>query len=80
MSDKEELAHILWLVFGGFLAHDPDKPEVFWGNAAERIMISTWLAKVKADAYDQAIAELQHEDGSPVEIVSVINPYRDGAK
>lgn len=27
-------------------------------------------------AWDQAVASLRYEDGSPVEVVSVANPYR----
>lgn len=29
-----------------------------------------------ADGWDAAVAAMRYEDGSPVEIVSMINPYR----
>lgn len=36
-----------------------------------------WLQSVKADAWDEAVASLVYEDGTPLEVVKNINPYRE---
>ena len=35
-----------------------------------------WLAGVKAEAWDEAVSAMQYSDGSPVELLENLNPYR----
>lgn len=59
-------------------------------NANARLEAMTWrqadaqfdrmIAKVRADAWDQAVRAMRYEDGTPVEIVSMVNPYRNEAE
>jgi hypothetical protein len=48
---------------------------------AREILSSPWLrkrdAEMKAHGWDVALSRLVHDDGCPVEIVPVDNPYRD---
>lgn len=34
------------------------------------------LPGLLADAWDEAVASMRYEDGTPVQLVSVVNPYR----
>ena len=34
------------------------------------------LPDLLADAWDEAVASMRYEDGTPVQLVSVVNPYR----
>ena len=34
------------------------------------------LPELLADAWDEAVASMRYEDGTPVQLVSVVNPYR----
>lgn len=36
-----------------------------------------WLAAHDAEVFDKTVAVLVYEDGSPVEVVAVVNPYRN---
>lgn len=40
------------------------------------VEFATALRAVAAIAWDASVAAMQHEDGTPVEIVSNVNPFR----
>ena len=46
-----------------------------WGNEAHRALAAV-LPDLLADAWDEAVASMRYEDGTPVQLVSVVNPYR----
>ena len=35
------------------------------------------ILQAKAEGFDKAVSLMQYSDGDPVEMVSVINPYRE---
>ena len=43
-------------------------------QAAE--VLAAVLPDLLADAWDEAVASMRYEDGTPVQLVSVVNPYR----
>lgn len=41
-----------------------------------KVLLATTLTEAAAIGWDEAVASLRYEDGTPVEIVKVVNPYR----
>ena len=39
-------------------------------------VLAAVLPDLLADAWDEAVASMRYEDGTPVQLVSVVNPYR----
>ena len=35
-----------------------------------------FVARIKAEAWDEAVRAMRYEDGTPVELVANVNPYR----
>ena len=65
--------------------HTPDTQEVrqHWtdiGFGGDGPSFDRWhaeeLRKAKEQAWDEAVNAMKYEDGSPVELVTNINPYR----
>lgn len=50
------------------------------GASMDEREFDRWLAQhdreVAAEAWDAAVKAMRYEDGTPVELVSVVNPYR----
>ena len=48
------------------------------GNNAKALndVLPREVLRQKADAWDEAVASMRYEDGTPVQLVSVVNPYR----
>ena len=55
---RDKLAHALEIQFGSFLAHDPHKPAMFYGQAADSLMRLMVVEQAKKDA---EISELRAE-------------------
>ena len=45
-------------------------------HRAAGAVLARVLPDLLADAWDEAVASMRYEDGTPVQLVSVVNPYR----
>lgn len=52
------------------------RPSELHFRQADAVLAVIDLDKVRAEAWDAAVASMRYEDGSRVEIVASINPYR----
>ena len=52
--------------------------QLMYLSAVDRLdrTLSAVLPDLLADAWDEAVASMRYEDGTPVQLVSVVNPYR----
>ena len=52
--------------------------QLMYLSAVDRLdrTLAAVLPDLLADAWDEAVASMRYEDGTPVQLVSVVNPYR----
>lgn len=67
-AHREYLAGVLERIFGSFLAHDPHNPQLFWGDAADRLIAAEASGpgprgEASEDELDAAIADAKRAAG-----------------
>lgn len=66
-----------WAAFSANVLNDYSAAERRETEAEFNRWLTTHDAAVAAVAWDMAVASLVYEDGTPVEVLAVTNPYRN---